>query len=223
MLLNSIRVAGGEYLLVHGSGGTAHLAAEQRDGGRPAFDDERFEWARRRGFTDDAPALSEARWSPKALCGNQWACMSPTGETAAFFGWAVEEVVAPECKKCLRKLDKLFPAADVKPAVHILADLAAEQVVAHGSAVISGVPADQVEALRKFAKQAVRARGFSAQTYLRDDIVMVSSDAAYDAIPVEVQGARDRDVAEVMGALLAGGQPPHLATPWRLYWSTWDP
>lgn len=110
----------------------------------------------------------------------------------------------------------------MKPAVHILADLAAEQVVDHGNAEIDGVPADQVEPLRKFAKQAVRARGFSARTYLRDDTVFIWSDAARDAIPVEVQRARDREVAEVMDALFQGVERPPLATPWRLYWSTWD-
>lgn len=222
MRLNSIRVAGGEYLIVHGSGGTAHLAAEEVEAGRPAFDEEDFESARRRGFTDDGPILREARWSPKALCGNEWGCMSPTDETAAFFWWTADEVVAPECKKCLRTLDKLFPAPDVKPAVHILADLAAEQVVEHGSTEIHRVPADQVEALRKFAKHALRAKGFSARTYLRGDIVIVWSDAAHDAIPVEVQRARDREVADAMTARYEGVERPPRATPWRLYWTTWD-
>ena len=110
----------------------------------------------------------------------------------------------------------------MKPAVHILADLAAEQVVDHGNAEIHGVPADQVEALRKVAKQAVRAKGFSVRAYLRDDVVIVWSDAARDAIPVEVQRARDREVAEAMEARYEGVERPPRATPWRLYWSTWD-
>jgi hypothetical protein len=220
--INSIRVADRAFLLVHGSGGTAHLAEEVDEGGRAAFDDDDFQGARRRGFTGEARELQAPRWSPKALCGNEWGCMSPTEETSAFFWFSVEEVAAPECKKCLRKLDALFPQPTAAPAVNILAELAADQVVEHGSAEIYGVPADQVEVLRKQAKKAVRSRGFPSRTVQKDDLVLIYSDAAYEAIPLDVRLARDRVVAETMGIVLEGGQPPPREMPWRLHWSTWD-
>jgi hypothetical protein len=220
--LNSIRVADRDFLLVHGSGGTAHLAEEVPTGGRAAFDAEDFRGARRRGFKGEASELRAERWAPKALCGNEWGCMSPTAETAAFFWFSVEEVAAPECKKCLRKLDALFPQPAVAPAVNLLAELAADQVIEHGSAEIYGVPADQVEALRKQAKKAVRARGFSSRTVQRDDLVLIYSDAAYEAIPLEVRLARDRAVADAMSIVFDGGHRPQRETPWRLRWSTWD-
>lgn len=93
--VNTLRIADRIYLLVHGTGGTAHLAAEQVPGGRAAFLDDDFESASRRGWDGEDVALREPRWSPKSLCGNQWACMSPTEETRSFFHWDVEEVFAP--------------------------------------------------------------------------------------------------------------------------------
>lgn len=222
MRLNSIRVADRDFLLVHGSGGTAHLAEEVELGGRAAFDDADFRGARRRGFIGSAPELRAKRWRPKALCGNEWHWMSPTPGTDAFFWWSAEEVAAPECKRCLRKLDKLFPQPAIAPAVNLLAELAADQVIEHGSAEIYGVPADQVEELRKLAKRAVRSRGYPSRTVHKNNLVLIYSDAAYEAIPLEVRDARDADVAEAMNVVWQGGRPAPRDTPWRLHWSTWD-
>lgn len=220
--VNTLRIADGIYLLVHGTGGTAHLAAEQRSGGRAAFLDDDFERAGKRGWEGEDAALREPRWSPKSLCGNEWGCMSPTEETSSFFYWDVEEVFAPGCRKCLRKLDRHFPEAAVAPAVFILAELAAEKVLEFGSAEIEGVPGDQVEPMRKYAKKSVRARGFRCRSLVSDDVVVISSDEAYEAIPRETKLARLRQVVDAIEFIADGetslSQPP----PSRLRWTTWD-
>lgn len=218
--VNAIDIGGREYLLAHGTGGTAHLA-EEHAGGRAAFLEEDFESASRLGWRGDPGALLEPRWSEKALCGHRWMCMSPTEETTEFFWHEVDAVFAPACKRCLRVLDRQFVAPEAAPAVFVLAELAAEQVIASGSAEIRGVPGDQVEALRKQAKKSVRARGFACRSWSMDDLVVIYSDPAFDAIPAEAKEALRRDASDAMDAAFAG-EPRHRPTPWRLYWSTWD-
>lgn len=218
--VNAIDIGGYAYLLAHGTGGTAHLAAEHA-GGRAAFLDDDVESARRRGWTGDHGELSEPRWSEKALCGHRWACMSPTDETKEFFWHGVNAVFAPACKRCLRVLDRQFIEPQAAPAVFVLAELAAEQVLATGSAEIRGVPGDQIEALRKQGKKSVRARGFACRSWTMDDLVVIYSDHAYDAIPAEAKDALRRDASDAMDAAFAG-EPRQRPTPWRLYWSTWD-
>lgn len=220
--VNTLRIADRIYLLVHGTGGTAHLAAEQVPGGRAAFLDDDFESASRRGWDGEDVALREPRWSPKSLCGNQWACMSPTEETRSFFHWDVEEVFSPGCRKCLKKLDRHFPEAAVAPAVSILAELAAEKVVEFGSAEIEGVPGDQVEFIRKYAKKSVRARGFRCRSLVKDDAVVIYSDDAYDAIPRETKLARLRQVVDALDLTADGETPLSQPSPSRLFWTTWD-
>lgn len=220
--VNILPISDRIYLLVHGTGGTAHLAAEQRPGGRAAFLDDDFEIAGKRGWEGEDAALREPRWSPKSLCGNEWGCMSPTEETRSFFYWDVEEVFAPGCKKCLRRLDRHFPEAAVAPAVFILAELAAEKVVEFGIAEIEGVPFDQVEPMRKYAKKSVRARGFRCRSLVRDDVVVISSDEAYEAIPSETKLARLRQVVDALDLTADGGRPLSQPSPSRLFWTTWD-
>lgn len=218
--VNAIGIGGAEYLLAHGTGGTAHLAAEHSDG-RAAFLDEDLEDARRRGWTGDPRALSERRWSTTTLCGHRWVCMSPNDETRELFLGEVDTVFAPACKRCLRILDRQFIDPEPASAVFVLAELAAEQVIHTGSAEIRGVPGDQVELLRKQAKKCVRAQGFPCRSWAMDDLVVVHSDAAYDAIPADAKAALLRDAADAMDAAFAG-EARQRPTPWRLFWSTWD-
>jgi hypothetical protein len=219
---NAIEIFGRRRLLVEGGGSAVHLAELQEVDGRSAFDGYHFERASGRGFNEDVSALQAPIWAPKTLCGRAWIMMAVTDDTLAFAFWDEPAVHAPSCKQCLRLLDRSFPSGENAPAVRILAELAAEQVVEFGSAEIRGVPGDQIEALRREGRRAVRERGFKCRSWVRDDLVVLYSDDACDAIPEDVKRQRDRDAAEVMGSVLGGKQAPRIETPWRLRWQTWD-
>jgi hypothetical protein len=199
VLLNTLHIGEHVYLIVDGPGGTAHLASEQTEGGRPAFLGREFARARQRGFAGDDASLRARRWSPKAVCGRKWVSMSATDETRAFYWFDVDEVVAPRCEACLEGLDDDLVAPKVEAAVFLLAELAADQVVACGSAEISGVPADQVEHVLKQARESVRSRGFTCESIAVDGGVYMYALSACDE-----------------------GEPPAPSSSWLLQWSTWE-
>ena len=220
---NTIQVFGNCLLLVEGGGSAVHLARQDETGGRPAFDQYRFERAESRGFTGDVSTLRPPIWASKTLCGRTWISMAVTDETIAFDLWNEPAVHAPSCKRCLKILDRAFPPTEQSPAVKIIAELAADQVIDYGSAEIRGVPGDQTESLRREGKRAVRARGYKCQSWMRDDLVVLYSEEAYNAIPEDVKLDRQREALARMSDRLLGGQkPPPGETPWRLRWETWD-
>lgn len=189
--VNSIAVLGRDLLLVEvGGGAENHLAEAVRDHrGRPAVDPERFDRGSPRYMptTDqyDQSALLAPRWESATLCGRLWQEMA-AGESGALRRWQ-ETSLVPTCRSCLRVVDTWFPRSDVSAGVEILAAVIAEEVEELGSARVTSVPAEHLEAVRRRARSHLRATGYRSTTHVIGDVLHVLSQDASEAIELEVE------------------------------------
>lgn len=95
-------------------------------------------------------------------------------------------------------MDGWFPATEAPVGIGLLAWVVAETVEALGSAYITGVPAEQIEAVRCAARKHLSEHGFRSQTSVVNSIVLVTSDDAYKAIdPALRRGWLDGAVAQI--------------------------
>jgi hypothetical protein len=128
---------------------------------------------------------------------------------------------APTCRSCLRILDTWFPAADTPAGVHLLAAVVAEEVIQFSSAYITSVPVEQVEAVRRAVRQALRSAGFRSNTAVIDGVVHVWSDDAYQALdPAEI----GKSVTGAIERAMSGSDAPAIerpAGPGSIDWHTW--
>lgn len=183
--VNSISVLERELLLVDvGGGSETHLApTDDQPTARAALADGRLdptgpESVATAGYDEDA--LLARRWAPSTLCGRTWWEMT-AGEGGTFRRWQ-DVSLAPTCRSCLRVVDAWFPTTEAPTGIELLASVVAEQMEALGSAYITGVPAEHVEATRRAARRHLRARGFRSQTHVVNAVVHVLSDDAYRAM-----------------------------------------
>lgn len=205
---NSISVLERELLLVDvGGGAETHLAAVAQEGGRSA------------DHQGNDPAPADGRWERTTMCGRTWNRMA-AGVDELLPLWR-DPAFAPTCRSCLRILDTWFPAADLPSGVHLLAAVVAEEVVQFSSAYITSVPVEQVEAVRRAVRQALRSAGFRSNTMVIDGVVHVWSDDAYqaldpDEIKTTVTGATERAMGGSDASVVE-----HPAGPGPIDWHTW--
>jgi hypothetical protein len=199
--VNSISVLGRDLLLVDvGGGAETHLAAtDDQPTARAALADGRLDPARpgsaATGDDQDGTLLTR-RWAPSTLCGRVWAEMA-AGEGGTFRRWQ-EVSLAPTCRSCLRIVDAWFPTTEAPSGIGLIACVVAETVEALGSAYITGVPAEHIEAVRRAARKHLRDEGFRSQTNVVNAVVHVSSDDAYQAIDPELRrGWLDEAMARI--------------------------
>lgn len=205
---NSISVLDRELLLVEvGVGAETHLAATAEERGRSADHQ----------GNDATP--SEGRWERTTMCGRAWNRMA-AGADELLPLWR-DPSFAPTCRACLRILDSWFPVADTPAGVHLLAAVVAEEVIQFSSAYIVGVPVEQVEAVRRGVRQALRSAGFRSNTTVVDGVVHVWSDDAYQALdPAEIKKSVTGAIERAMG----GSNDPAIerpAGPGPIDWHTW--
>ncbi|MGH9185998.1 MAG: hypothetical protein ACRD0U_09320 [Acidimicrobiales bacterium] len=167
---------------VTGDGPYATTVAETDDQltARAALADGRLDPPRPRSAAtggDKDDTMLTRRWAASTLCGRVWAEMA-AGEGGTFRRWQ-EVSLAPTCRSCLRIVDAWFPTTEAPAGIGLLACVVAETVEALGSAYITGVPAEHIEAVRRAARKHLRNRGFSSQTNVVNAVVHVSSDDAY--------------------------------------------
>lgn len=204
--LNTITVAGREFLLVEVGGSEVHVASEYTDGeigievgGSPDDDDE------------DA-----ILWANKTLCGREWFHVAPGAEDPTLL-WQ-DAAYAPTCRACLRVVDSWLPKSTVPAGLSLLAEVVADAVVERSATFVTGVPGEHLEVTRRAIRKALRDRGFNSNTHVIDDVLGVWSDDAYNALD------RDDLGASVRAALdrITGGEMSEAPTPTpTIAWHTW--
>jgi hypothetical protein len=194
---NSISVLGRELLLVDvGGGAETHLAAVAREGGRSAE------------HQGNDPAPADGRWERSTMCGRTWNRMAAGADELRPL-WR-DPAFAPTCRSCLRILDTWFPAADSAAGVHLLAAVVAEEVIQFSSAFITSIPVEQVEAVRRAVRQALRSAGFRSNTTVVDGVVHVWSDDAYQALdPAQIK----KSVTGAIERAMSGSDSPAIEQP----------
>jgi hypothetical protein len=183
--VNTISVLGRELLLVDvGGGAETHLAGTADEPAARAAVAGRRTTPSRSGDAPaagyDEAALLEPRWAASTLCGRTWQEMA-AGEGGAFRRWQ-EVSLAPTCRSCLRVVDTWFPKADAAAGVELLSSVVAEKVEAFGSAYVTGVPAEHLEAVRRAVRKRLRAKGFRCETHVANAVLHVFSQDAYATI-----------------------------------------
>lgn len=209
---NEIPIAGERMLLV--SGQVTHAARFTTEGGQPATPSSSYGKHDARQDLHDQFPLGSPIWAPRTLCGREWFHMAATAHV-------------PDCKLCLRIIGGLLDSTDPDERINLICRLAMEKVIAISEARIEHVPGDQTEHLRKALRTALRQRKLTGRTYAHPTVmgvtVTVTSTAAYNAIPEEVNHARMMRVIERMSAGLSGEEPepiPEEESAW-IDWGLW--
>lgn len=219
--VNSISILGRDLLLVDvGGGAETHLAAtDDPPSARGALAKGRLESPREVAIVGyEEAALTVQRWAPSTLCGRVWWEMA-AGEGGTFRRWQ-EVSLAPTCRSCLRVVDTWFPTSGAPGGVELLASVVADTVETYGSAHLTSVPAEQVEAVRRAARKHLRDRGFRSRTYVVNAVVHVISDDAYEAIDPAVSQRWVNEALPRIDAGESGGASP-VAAERGVDWHTW--
>jgi hypothetical protein len=232
--VNSLKIGDREYLLAVGGGWAVHLVPEAADAEdrRPAAAGEDLDPSAP-GFNPaaagyDRDTLTAMRWRPTTLCGREWGIMA-AGELGPIHYWSSTDMkpdLAPTCGTCLRSIDRFFPPPAMDDRVRLLAHLAADAVVEHGSAEITGIPGDQLAGFRSRVRQELRRRGFHSNTLVHGDRCLVVSEEAHNAIPQEIRDQRFQEaLASLPDPLLPDSkaeEPVVRDRPWCFDWDAWE-
>ncbi len=190
--------------------------AGEGEAGRSAVERDRFEAHGEWQEHYDGSALLAERWNQRTICGCHWPMMrtgegpliSPNGESA----------FAPDCRSCLRIVSKRLESSPRDDRIDLVASLAAQEARERGSAMVAGVPGDQVEALRAGIRKAMRTLGLKCGTGLYNDVVHAWLEGALEP---EQQAEADRLAIEVVGRIgdLSGDAP--LVESRVIEWGIW--
>lgn len=125
----------------------------------------------------------------------------------------------PSCRRCLASIDRLFPTPVPDGRIGLIAALAVDALRAHGYAEVVGVPGDQMPALRRAVRAAIRKQlGYSSQTFVHGSRLLVSSAEAY-APHAE---RHLTEAARAMDTYFTDEKPPPIDdSGWRFHWATW--
>lgn len=222
--LNSICVLGRDLLLVEvGGGAETHLAVEDdQPTARAALAHSRLDSGRPvlvPGAGFDERAWLARRWAPSTLCGRTWWEMA-AGGGGTFQPWQ-EASLAPTCRSCLRVVDAWYPTSEVPGGNELLAFVVADTVEALGSAYVTSVPAEHVEAFRRAVRRHLRERGFRSQTHVVNAVVHVMSDDAHQAIDPDLpRGWINEAVARIDAGVAANEAAPRVVRN-GVDWHTW--
>jgi hypothetical protein len=206
---STISIAGIEYLLVDAGATAVHLALRddhRTDAGHPAVPA-----PPPRAHRFNATELAEG-WLPTTLCGREWLRAATEAD----------DVWAPDCRTCLRLVDRRLGAQPPDERMPMLVHLVTAAVAEHGSAEVTGVPGEQLTALRAAVRAQLRAHGFRSQTFVEGDLLLVTSDDAREAMSDEARRQHQLLLAEAMQRISLGSEatPPGTGD-WRFRWSDW--
>jgi len=206
--LNTITVAGRELLLVE-VGVEIHLAPEFADGDGTAIQVDGVP-----GDYDD-PTL----WEQKTLCGRTWHHMAAGADDPTLL-WQ-DAAFAPTCRGCLRVLDSWLPKSTAPAGMPLLAEVVADAVVARSSTYVTGVPGEHLESTRRAIRKALRDRGLNSGTRAVDDLLVVWSNDAYQALdPDELGASTAAAIERIMGNETSLAPVPRSSQA-TIGWNTW--
>lgn len=223
--INAVTIESEDYLLAESGGGHAvHLVrrGSSSTGCQSAVPEHWLEGTRPQVAPTirnyDPAALLDERWETTTLCGRGWRSMA-AGEHGLLHPWQTVSVT-PTCRRCLASMDRVLPKPAPDDRIDLLASLIVEGVESHGSAEVTGVPGDQMPALRAAARRAIRTRlGYGSRTYVYGQHrVLIECPEAYEKVRDEI----DRAVANALGPRLDGGDlTPMDDSGWRFSWHAW--
>lgn len=167
----------------------------------------------------DVDALRLAAWSPRTICGRDWVLMMG-GEGGQVHEWG-GVALAPTCAACIGIIGKRFEQPAPHERLDMLATLLADAIAEFGSAEVRGTPGDQLQQLRQRVRKVVRSKGYRCRSYVQGDLLLFTSDDAYDALPEEVRFERERAAAEAVHRAVQGERVERPPPAWRFRWSTW--
>lgn len=148
------------------------------------------------------------------MCGRRWQIMrAGDGPPIGPFAHSAH---APDCKTCLRIMSTELKSSPVDDRIGLVASLAIEEATQRGSANISGVPGDQVDALRSAIREAFRGQGLRCETYATDGLVIVW---LRDDLPIEGQADLKRELIETLGRFETGTASDPVDR--TIQWSMW--
>lgn len=104
--------------------------------------------------------------------------------------------------------------------VELLASVVADTVETYGSAFITSVPAEHLEAVRRAARRHLRDRGFRSQTYVVNAVVHIMSDDAFERIDPSVSQGWVNEALTRIDVGESGGAHP-VAARHGVDWHTW--
>ncbi len=212
--LNELHIGGFRYLLVGVS--STHLAAlaEGEVQGRSALTEWRTgteAWA----DSYDLDALFDPIWNPRTLCGREWIEMEP-GDGPPFNALRVG-VYAPSCKNCLRIISSSLEGVAPDERIPLIVGLVVTEVLADTGTVVTGVPGQQLDALRAAIRQRFRSIGVSCRTFPIGSDLHVVSDQVWDELPPERKSEMDAQAASAIGDAIQGWSVPRRG----IAWDTW--
>jgi len=212
--LNDLTIGGVRYLIVGVS--SSHLAglAEGKVRGRHALAEWRTgtePWA----ASYDLDALFDPIWNPRTLCGREWVEME-SGDGPPF-GVGGGGVYAPSCKNCLRIVSRDLGGVAPDERIPLVVGLVVTEVLSEAATVITGVPGQQLEALRAAIRRRFRSIGVSCRTYPIGGDLHVVSEQVWDNLPPERKSEMDAQAAAAIADAIQG-QP---AVRRGIAWDTW--
>ena len=199
--LNDLNIAGVRYLLVgissshlaslaQGDVRGRHALAEGRTGTEP--------WA----ASYDVEALIDPIWNPRTLCGLEWIEMEP-GDGPPFDGGGVG-VYAPRCRNCLRIISHGLSGVAPDERIPLVVGLVVTEVFAEAGTVVTGVPGDQLEALRTAIRQQSRSIGVPCRTYPIGGDLHVISEQLWDNLLPDRKSEIESQAASAIADAIQG-------------------
>ena len=212
--LNDLNIGGARYLLVGVS--SSHLAAlaEGDVRGRRALAERRTgtePWA----ASYDLDALFDPIWNPRTLCGREWIEMEP-GDGPPF-GVGSGGVYAPRCKNCLRIVSHDLEGVAPDERIPLIVGMVVTEVLAEAGTVVTGVPGEQLEALRAAIRQRFRSISVPCRTYPLGGDLHVVSEYLWDNLPPDRKSEMDAQAASAIADAIEG----RPAVRRGIVWGTW--
>lgn len=211
---NDLNIGGVRYLLVGMS--SSHLAglAEGDVRGRHALAEWRTgtePWA----ASYDLDTLFDQIWNPRTLCGLEWIEME-AGDGPPFNA-AGAGVYAPSCKNCLRIVSNRLDGVAPDDRIPLVASLVVTEVLADAGTVVTGVPGDQLEALRAAIRQQCRKLGIPCRTYPAGGDLHVVSERLWDDMPPDQKAEIESQAASAIEDAIQGRPVVRRG----IAWNTW--
>jgi hypothetical protein len=219
MPINTITIHGQHYLLAQLGSATTHLVGELEPDApsRPIVD---------RGYLPINPAfdkkqLRSPKWQIRTLCGRtDWRMAATDAGGAELVGWEEEAVFSPNCRQCLRVLDRQFKAAEPSEQLTQNVERGIRELELWGTFMIDGIPPDQMEFLRQRVRKECRKRGWKVQSFTRDGrLVWVSENSRLPERDAFVAADARHRMETAFSRRLSGEETQFEEPSWHFRWS----
>jgi hypothetical protein len=133
------------------------------------------------------------------------------------FNAAGAAVYAPNCNNCLRIVSSRLEGVAPDDRIPLVASLVVTEVLADAGTVITGVPGDQLEALRAAIRQQCRKLGIPCRTYPAGGDLHVVSERLWDDMPPDQKAEIESQAASAIEDAIQGRPVVRRG----IAWNTW--